>query len=59
LFLGLEVIGGDFRGSFVAYGNGLAMEEELTKRWGKFSLNNDENAGVSLDVAEIEPMVHR
>ncbi len=35
------------------------MEEELTKRWGKFSLNEAENTGVSLEVAEIEPMVHR
>lgn len=35
------------------------MEEYLTVRWGKFSLNKEENDGVSLEVAEIEPMVHR
>jgi hypothetical protein len=35
------------------------MAEELSKRWGKFSLNEDENAGVALDVAEIAPMVHK
>jgi len=35
------------------------MEEELTKRWEKFSLNEAENTGVSLEVAKIEPMVHR
>jgi hypothetical protein len=35
------------------------MEEELTKRWGKFSLNEAENNGVSLEAAEMAPMVHR
>jgi hypothetical protein len=35
------------------------MENELTVMWGKFLLNEDENAGVSLAVSEIEPMVHR
>jgi hypothetical protein len=35
------------------------MEEELSSMWGKFSLNADENKGVSPDVSEIEPMVHR
>jgi hypothetical protein len=35
------------------------MEEVLTEKWGKFSLNGDENEGVSLDLEEIAPMVQR
>jgi hypothetical protein len=35
------------------------MAEELSERWGKFSLNEEENNGVALDVGEIAPMVHR
>jgi hypothetical protein len=36
-----------------------AMEEHLTVRWGKFSLNEEENDGVTLEADEIEPMIHR
>jgi len=35
------------------------MADELSERWGKFSLNEEENNGVALDVGEIAPMVHR
>jgi hypothetical protein len=35
------------------------MEEELSAMWGRFSLNEEEDSGVSLVADEIEPMVNR
>jgi hypothetical protein len=34
-------------------------EEDLTHMWGKFSLLEEENSGVSLETSEIEPLVSR
>jgi len=36
-----------------------AMDEHLTVRWGKFSLNKEENDGATLEADEIEPIIHR
>jgi hypothetical protein len=33
------------------------MAEELSERWGKFSLTEDENEGVSMNISELEPLV--
>jgi hypothetical protein len=34
-------------------------EEDLTHMWGKFSLLEEENSSVSLEMSEIEPLVSR
>jgi hypothetical protein len=38
---------------------GENMEEELSKMWGKFSLLEDEDEGVSVDLSELDPLVNR
>jgi hypothetical protein len=35
------------------------MEEELSLKWGKLTLNDEENEGVTVDSEELEPMVGR
>jgi hypothetical protein len=35
------------------------MEEELSEMWGKFSLLEDEDIGVSLETSELDPLVNR
>lgn len=35
------------------------MEEDLAKRWGKFSLLDEENTGVSIQDSELVPLVSR
>jgi hypothetical protein len=35
------------------------MMEELSSMWGKFSLREEENVGVSLEAPEVEPLVKR
>jgi len=35
------------------------MAEELSERWGKFTLDDDESIGVALDGEDIAPLVQK